>query len=254
MMCIFLASGILVSILDRILAISGYRSYDLVDETTTYGSNGLGNGQRVGIGSWLRQREASRNITVQKRHETKQPKETNSLADENKEGNDSQLQNFTGESAVDIFKRDWCRMQRARLEWTEVLGPCLNSTVWEEPNNLGVNEITDPDKSFISHWDVRQAGEFSRFVIQTVTTSNDAKTIGGDSWRVHLHGASSLAPTVLDNGDGSYEVFFLIIEDGDYEAKIFLDYSLCHGFKDPPPYWFKKGITWKYRFVFENES
>ncbi|KAL9973064.1 hypothetical protein ACROYT_G019473 [Oculina patagonica] len=238
MMCIFLASGILVSILDRIFTLSGYRSYDLVDKSTSYGISDFANSQQVGIGSWLRQREASRNITVQKRHETKQLRKINIPFDGYK---NNEQQNLTMESTMEIFKRDWCRMQRARLEWREVIGPCLNSTVWEEPNSLGINQISDPDKSFISHWDIRQAGEFSRFVIQTVTASNDMKTVGGDSWRIHLHGASSLAPTVFDNGDGTYDVLFLIIEYGDYEAKIFLDYSLCHGFKDPPSYWFKKG-------------
>jgi len=149
----------------------------------------------------------------------------------------------SSQQSFDIFKHNWCRMQRARLDWKEVLGPCLNSTVWEEPRKarLGVNQITDPSKSFISHWDIRNAGEFSRLVIQTVLTSNASKTVGGDSWRIHIYGPSALAPSVLDHNDGTYEVLFLIIEDGEYEAKIFLDYSLCHGFKDPPLYWFSKG-------------
>lgn len=237
-LCIFLASGILVSILDRIFTLSGYRSYHLVDKSSTYRLHDLKDSREVSIGSWVRQ--ATRNVIVRKRNESKQLSKTNIQAHENE---NNRLQNFTRESAFDAFKQDWCRMQRARLEWREALGPCFNSTLWEEPSNLGqgINQITDPSKSFISRWDIRQAGEFSRFFIQTVTTSNNEKMIGGDSWRIHLHGASSLAPTVLDHGNGIYEVLFLIIEGGDYEAKIFLDYSLCRGFKDPPPFWFKKG-------------
>lgn len=245
MMCIFLACGIFVLIFNRIFTLSGFRSYDLVHKSTSYERNDLASPQRVGIASWIRKRGVNRNFTVHKRHETKQPRKTNIPSDENK---NNKLQNLTTESTLDIFRRDWCRMQRARLEWKEVLGPCLDSTVWEEPGNVGINQIPDPDKSFILHWDIKQAGEFSRLVIQSVATGNDVKTVGGDSWRIHLRGASSLAPTVLDNGDGTYEVLFLIIEDGDYEAKIFLDYSLCHGFKDPPPFWFMKGNAWKSLF------
>ena len=236
MLCIFLAAGILVSILDRIFTLSGYRSYHLVDKFSTYRLEDRKDSQVVGIESWLR--KATRHVIVRKRNESQQPSKTISQA--NNRG-----QNITKGSAFDVFKQDWCRMQRARLEWREVLGPCFNFTEWEEPSNTGqgINQITDPGKSFISHWDIKQAGEFSRFVIQTVTPTSDVKTIGGDSWRIHLHGASSLAPTVFDHSNGTYEVLFLVIEGGDYEAKIFLDYSLCRGFKDPPPFWFKKGIS-----------
>ncbi|XP_068700848.1 uncharacterized protein [Montipora foliosa] len=147
------------------------------------------------------------------------------------------------QQGFNVFKHHWCRMQRARLEWESLLGACLTSTKWEEPKDvrLGINQFSDPSKSFISHWDIGNAGEFSRFLIQTVSTSNTEKNIGGDSWRIHISGPSSLAPSVLDHGNGSYEVLFLIMEHGDYEAKIFLDYTLCNGFKDPPFYWFKKG-------------
>ena len=239
MLCIFLAAGILVSILDRIFILGGYRSYHFVDKSWTYKPDheDIKNFQEVG--SWVLR--TTRNTIVLKRNESKQLSKTNSQAHEKEYLN--RRQNINKESAFDVFKQDWCRMQRARLEWREVLGPCFNSTEWEEPSNAGqgINQITDPGKSFISRWDIRQTGDFSRFVIQTMTPNNDVKTIGGDSWRIHLHGTSSLAPTVLDHDNGTYEVLFLIIEGGDYEAKIFLDYSLCRGFKDPPPFWFKKG-------------
>jgi len=240
MLCIVLVTGILVSIVDRIFTLSGYQSYHLLDKSWTYRNDheDVKNSQEVDIGNSVR--KATRNAIVLKRNESKQLSKTNSQA-HGKENN--RRENTAKESTFDVFKQDWCRLQRARLEWREVLGPCFNSTEWEEPSNVGqgINQITDPGKSFISRWDIRQAGEFSHFVIQTMTPSNDLKTIGGDSWRIHLHGPSSLAPTVIDHDDGTYEVLFLIIEGGDYEAKIFLDYSLCRGFKDPPPFWFKKG-------------
>ena len=241
MLCIFLVAGILVSILNRVFTLSGYRSYHLVGKSSTYRLEDIKDSQEVGLveKSWVR--KATRNLIVRKGNGSKQLIKTNGQAHERENNRE---QNVTKKSAFNVFKQDWCRMQRARLEWREVLGACFNSTEWEEPPNSpgqGINQITDPGKSFISFWDIRQAGEFSRFVIQTVTPSSDVKTIGGDSWRIHLRGASSLAPTVLDLGNGTYEVLFLVIEGGDYEAKIFLDYSLCRGFKDPPPFWFKKG-------------
>ena len=248
MMCIFLACGILVSIFDHLpLTLAGFRSSDLADESTNHANKDSAvKFPQIRIDNLFR--KVPNNISVRlKRHESKQKSKINKLFHEfqNKGAtNNEKRRNLTEKQALDIFKRDWCRIQRARLEWKEILGPCWNSTVWEAPKKLGINQISDPGKSFISHWDIRPTGEFSRFVIQSVSTSNDLKTTGGDSWRIHIHGPSSLAPTVFDHNNGSYEVLFLILEDGNYEAKIFLDYSLCHGFKDPPPYWFKKGNVW----------
>ena len=85
-------------------------------------------------------------------------------------------------------------------------------------------------------------GEFSRFYIQSVTSNGYLKKTGGDSWRVYIRqGPASLAPMVIDHDDGTYEVMFLAMEPGNYSAQVFLDYTLCDGFRDPPEDWFIKG-------------
>ena len=251
--CILLSIAIFVSFLDRFMDGLGHQNYIIGGDKSTYNA-GMGetnarvNSHEISArGLYVVQ---SRNSTERRIERLEKPRQkgNTTLYDYKgtiKDNNDNHgdWTRTSVEKSFEIFKQSWCRIQRARLEWKDVLGPCLNSTVWEQPNKvrLGINQITDPSKSFISHWDIRNAGEFSRFVIQTVSTSNLLKTIGGDTWRIGIQGPASLAPTVLDYDNGTYEVLFLIIEDGDYEAKIFLDYSLCNGFKDPPPNWFRKG-------------
>ena len=75
-----------------------------------------------------------------------------------------------------------------------------------------------------------------------MTSDGNLKRTGGDSWRVYIRqGPASLAPMVTDNDDGTYEVMFLALEPGNYSAQVFLDYTLCDGFRDPPEDWFIKG-------------
>lgn len=84
-----------------------------------------------------------------------------------------------------------------------------------------------------------------------MTSEGKLKTFGGDSWRVYLRqGPSSLAPVVLDHTNGLYEVLFLVLEPGLYSAQVYLDYTLCDGFRDPPIDWFKIGMV----FSFEKEN
>lgn len=56
-----------------------------------------------------------------------------------------------------------------------------------------------------------------------------------------MRGPSSVAVTVFDHNNGTYEALFLITEPGAYQVIIYLDYSLCDAFKDPPRDWFIKG-------------
>ena len=46
---------------------------------------------------------------------------------------------------------------------------------------------------------------------------------------------------VIDQDDGTYEVMFLALEPGNYSATVFLDYTLCEGYRDPPEDWYIKG-------------
>ena len=78
------------------------------------------------------------------------------------------------------------------------------------------------------------------------------KRTGGDSWRVHIRqGPASLAPMVEDHDDGTYEVMFLALEPGNYSTQIFLDYTLCDGYRDPPANWYMKGANvFVYIYIF----
>ena len=141
------------------------------------------------------------------------------------------------------FKTDLCRIYQARIDWKNILAPCSKQTKWMIKNQGWRNKTlrTSAANSFISKWDIRPTGEFSRFFIQSKTSSNQTKLIGGDSWRIHIKGASSVSATVFDHNNGSYEVLFLLMEAGLYQIEISLDYTLCDGFKDPPVDWYKKG-------------
>lgn len=138
------------------------------------------------------------------------------------------------------FKRDWCRVRRARVDWEQLLKPCKEKTAWRE-RQIEPALVSDPDKSFISLWDIRPAGEFSRFSIQSQTAAGRPKKIGGDSWRVHINGPVSVAGTVFDHMNGTYEVVFLLTASGEYQVDVVLDHSLCTGYTDPPPDWFVIG-------------
>ena len=138
------------------------------------------------------------------------------------------------------FQQNWCRMQRARIDLNLFLKPCNYNISWngESPNRL---LQTDASLSFISLFDIRPAGQFSRFTIQTKTQNGELKLIGGDSWRVLLRGPATVSPTVFDHGNGTYEFLFLIMDPGVYKLDITLDYSLCDGYRDPPKNWFIVG-------------
>ena len=140
------------------------------------------------------------------------------------------------------FMQTWCRLKRLRRDWKRVLRPCADNMKWgKNMNSWRDQSRTDAAKSYLTLWDIRPAGQFSRFEIQSVTKDNLDKTIGGDSWRVHVRGPSSMSPTVIDHNNGKYEVIFLVLESGKYDVEVVLEYSLCDGYKDPPRDWFIKG-------------
>ena len=140
------------------------------------------------------------------------------------------------------FRKDWCRVRRVARDWKLLGASCEGNTKFGvDLPGWGIQNKTDPSKSFIPFMDIKPAGEFSRFSIQSQSYNGKPKTIGGDDWRVLIWGPSVLAPTVIDHGNGTYEVLFLILEPGTYFASIVLDYSLCDGMKNPPDYWFMIG-------------
>lgn len=141
------------------------------------------------------------------------------------------------------FQWHWFRQRQARVDWRSFVWPCENYTRWdvEERRGWGKKNRTNANRSYVSFWDIRPAGEFSRIFVQSRTAEGHLKTFGGDFWRVYLRGPSSVSGTVIDHNNGTYEILFLIMEPGFYTVKFHLDYSLCDGLKDPPDDWFIKG-------------
>ena len=151
-----------------------------------------------------------------------------------------QTSTHVSKSDVDAaFIENWCRQRRTRLDWRALLSSCKDKTAWDASRDE--QNATDANNSFISHWDINPAGEFTRFSIQSQTKDFHPKKHGGDSWRVHVYGPSSISTTIIDHSNGTYEVLFLAMEAGVYKANITLDFTLCNGLRDPPVDWFIVG-------------
>lgn len=149
---------------------------------------------------------------------------------------------YSSQSKLHDFVRDWCRVRKARVDWEQILKPCQDNLKWGS-NNFDQGLQTDTQSSYISLWDIRPVGEFSKFSIQSTTAKGVPKTIGGDSWRVNINGPSSVAGTLFDHSNGTYEILFLVTVPGDYRLDVILEYSLCEGYTDPPSNWFKTGLS-----------
>ncbi|XP_068690726.1 uncharacterized protein [Montipora foliosa] len=145
-------------------------------------------------------------------------------------------------STVQDFSTDWCRMRNARIDWKRIREPCEGNTVYEQHlPGWGEENRTNGRYSFVESVDIRPAGEFSRITLQSLTAYGDPKAVGGDYWRVFISGPTGFAPTVFDNGNGFYEILFLVLHPGNYCVSAVLDHSMCEGMKDPPDYWFISG-------------
>ncbi|KAL9954316.1 hypothetical protein ACROYT_G041837 [Oculina patagonica] len=140
------------------------------------------------------------------------------------------------------FRREWLRQRRARVDWQSIIQPCIENMAWGQvKDGWGKLNRSSATTSDVISRDIRPAGQFSKIFIQSKTSDNRTKVIGGDTWRVYVRGPSSVAATVFDHNNGTYEALFLITEPGVYHLMIYLDYSLCDGFRDPPRDWFIKG-------------
>ena len=151
---------------------------------------------------------------------------------------------------VDYFTTYWILQHTMRTNYRKIIAPCENNMDWWPfYPDYTPDRITSANKSLITV-DIQAAGQYSRLLIESYSRLNTEKVEGGDSWRVHIVGTTSIPVTVLDNQDGSYEASFLIVEPGIYFAEIFLDYTLCDGYKDPPPDWFVQGLPWTFQSPF----
>ena len=122
------------------------------------------------------------------------------------------------------FRHEWLRQRRARVDWKNIIKPCADNMAWGlVKNHWGRTNISNATTSDIIFKDIRPAGEFSKIFIQSKPSDNRTKLIGGDTWRVFARGPASIAATVFDHNNGTYEALFLITEPGVYKLMIYLD-------------------------------
>lgn len=146
-----------------------------------------------------------------------------------------------GQDSYQQFEKNWCRERMLRTDWRTYTHSCpcyarhWAYEIWSEDFK------THPNLSYISAAEINPAGHFSKVYIQSVTVLNRTKTFGGDAWRMRVNGRADLSATVHDMENGTYQAVFLPMEPGTYYLQIVLDYTLCHGLKNPPPDWFRKG-------------
>lgn len=139
------------------------------------------------------------------------------------------------------FEKNWCRERTLRTDWRTYTHSCPSYTrhwafeVWSD------NFKTNPNLSYISGAEINPTGHFSKVYIQSVTVLNRTKTFGGDVWRMRVNGQADLSASVHDMENGTYQAMFLPMEPGTYSLQIVLDYTLCHGLKNPPSDWFRRG-------------
>ena len=139
------------------------------------------------------------------------------------------------------FVKHWFRMQKQRVDWKQILAPCANNTVVGRTlPGWGKENATSLEKSYVQYMDIRPAGQFSRFFIRTKTNDGRYKVFGGDFWKVILFGPATVAATVFDHGNGSYEAIALIADPGRYSVVAIVERTLCEGMLDPTAEFFTR--------------
>ena len=89
---------------------------------------------------------------------------------------------------IDDFRREWLRQHRARSDWQAIIKPCYDNMAWGKVKaGWGKVNRTNAFTSKIIFQDIRPAEEYSKIFIQSKTSDNRTKVIGGDTWRVHVH-------------------------------------------------------------------
>ena len=139
------------------------------------------------------------------------------------------------------FEKNWCQERTMRTDWRAYTHWCPSYVRHWDYEIWADYFKTHPNLSYISGAEIKPAGRFSKVYIQSVTIVNHTKTFGGDAWRMRVKGPADLTASVYDLENGTYEAVFLPMEPGTYSLQIVLDYTLCHGLKNPPPDWFRRG-------------
>ena len=140
------------------------------------------------------------------------------------------------------FYKYWMLQRQRRFNYTAIMLPCQHDMEWRPYYPYRNASMLTSAKTSRTRLEVKPAGQFSRLIIQSYNSMNTLKHIGGDSWRIFLRGKFSVPVTLVDHMNGTYEAFFLITIPGNYHLELFLEYTLCDGYKDPPPEWFLRGL------------
>ena len=78
------------------------------------------------------------------------------------------------------FQNEWLRQRHARVDWKNILKPCADNMAWGlVKEHWGKTNRSNASTSDIIFKDIRPAGEFSKIFIQSKTSDNRAKLIGG---------------------------------------------------------------------------
>lgn len=64
------------------------------------------------------------------------------------------------ENANDIldFNYQWCRMQKLRFAWKELIGDCLSEISWGE-RKTSSSERTSAENSYVTRWELQPSGK-----------------------------------------------------------------------------------------------
>ena len=138
------------------------------------------------------------------------------------------------------FKEYMCEERKFYMDWETILAPCKEFYIFGT-NTIPRALATNASASVVLSKSIRPTGEYSEITIQTYDISGKPKAIGGDEWRVLVHGPSLIEPMVRDLGNGQYQVSFLLLEAGRYKVDLHLQDTLCDSYMDPPSDWFKSG-------------
>lgn len=140
------------------------------------------------------------------------------------------------------FYKYWTLQRQRRFNYTAIMLPCQHDMEWRPYYPDRNASVITSAKTSRAHLEVKPAGQFTRLIIQSYNLLNTTKYIGGDTWRIFLRGKFSVPVTMIDHRNGTYEAFFLITIPGRYYVELYLEYTLCDGYKDPPPEWFLRGL------------
>ncbi|XP_057316371.1 uncharacterized protein LOC130657406 [Hydractinia symbiolongicarpus] len=139
------------------------------------------------------------------------------------------------------------------ITWRSILKPCEGKTAWSRR----VKDKSKRTNVSLSEFSLTFNGLSGRaeIVINTYDSNGEKKQAGGDSWMIRVNGAASMYVQMRDNNDGSYHTYFELPEVGTYKVVAILEFSLCDGLRDPPPWWFTNGTQHgKYQTALLNDD